>query len=94
MVMLAGAMYINRYNRLYNELIRYPSYHVSSSSNLSYLGEKRWKKEIPYDFFYNLGEKYYLKTVLANPNLKNFENLRKLDRFGLTLSTRGSSTNT
>ncbi len=85
LVILAGAMYINRYNRLYNVLIRYPPYIESNSSNLAYLAQKRWKRPIPFDFFYSLGEKYYLRTIIANPNLRNLANLKKLDRFGLGL---------
>lgn len=80
---LFGSIYINGYNLEFNEDVRIPLIFIVEPGVLNDLAAQRWKREIPFDVYYSVFEEYPLMVVNINPNIPNYQELRRIQGFGV-----------
>lgn len=81
-LLLTGGILCNQY---INKKIFFPPYSTFTYGDIDKLGEKRWTHDYPYAMYSAMYEKYYLQTVLINPEIDALEELKRIERFGITV---------
>lgn len=80
---LLGTIYIN----LYLFRFYYPPFSKLTIGDLDSLGANKWTHDFPYELYAGAYQKYYLATILLNPNIEDYQELARLERYGLTFKS-------
>ena len=78
-IFVLGAIVINRH---VNKNIFFPPYTTYVYGDLDALGKKEWSHDYSYAMYSTSFEKYYLQTIVLNPEIKNLDEFQRLERFG------------
>jgi hypothetical protein len=81
-LLLAGAILCNQH---INRKIFYPPYSTFPYGDIDKLGKKRWSHDYTYAMYSAMYDKYYLQTVVVNPEIETLDELKRIERFGITV---------
>ncbi len=85
-VTLFSAIYLNRFNYLYNIHTRRPVVFQVEPGDILELADRAWPFNIPFDFYYSAYQKYPFSTLYTHPDIPNLDRILLFNRFGLELN--------
>ena len=86
-ITIFSAVYLNRFNLLYNVHTRQPLIYQVMPGNIIELGAQTWNRDIPFEVYYITFQKHGLNRVLIHPEKRKSE-ITLLNRLGLYLTFR------
>ncbi|MCJ7734089.1 MAG: hypothetical protein MUP11_06035 [Anaerolineales bacterium] len=78
--LLLGAIYINYF--LYHDLYYLPFF-TTAVGDLDALGRRYWQRDYAFEMYSAVYGKYYQHTIIVNPDINNYKELSRIQRFGV-----------
>ena len=79
--LILGSIFLN----VFNSKLFFPLYTVTNPGDLNSLGKQRWDRILPYEMYADVYDQYLLHDVYVNPKIDNYEELKRIYRFGVNL---------